>query len=137
LDKHLDLEDIDMLLEFLPYFKKRENTFYKIDKEDIFYPYNYSLEVQKFFNILRHENIIYPFDWVNWQNEAVKYFDNPCLLDDAGIKILKKLFTLHLRKERFCSGHFAEIIKSGHLVKMLERLKEIRKEIVKDGKNER
>jgi len=65
----------------------------------------------------------------------VKYFNNPDLLNDVGIETLQKLFTLHQRKERFCSGHFAEVIKSGHLVKMLERLKEIRKEIIKENKN--
>jgi len=63
--KYLDLKDIDTLIGFLPYFKNKENIFYQTHKEDVFYPHDYSREVQKFFNILRRENIMYPFDWVN------------------------------------------------------------------------
>ena len=63
------------------------------------------------------------FDYLRWLNEAKKYIEDPKLLESADLLTLRKLLTLHIRKERFCSGHLAAAIDTGHLVKILERLK--------------
>ena len=57
---------------------------------------------------------------------ADRYLKNPTLLRDVGLGTLRKLFTTHVRKERFCDGHLAEILRSGHLAQLLRRLQEIR-----------
>jgi len=56
----------------------------------------------------------------------LKYIDNPELLESVDLLILRKLLTLHVKKERFCSGHLASVIDTGHLVKIFERLKELK-----------
>jgi O-acetyl-ADP-ribose deacetylase len=66
------------------------------------------------------------FDYPRWQNEALKYIENPKLLESSDLMILRKLLTLHIRKERFCSGYLAVAINTGHLVKILERLEELK-----------
>jgi len=47
-------------------------------------------------------------------------------LKNADIKIIRKLLTLHIRKERFYEGHLIDIIDSGHMVIILNRLVQIR-----------
>jgi len=123
----LSLKDIDALLKFLPFFRDKGNIFYTIDKTDLLYPHRYAANVHKFFEVLYKNKIIYNFDWGSWQEEAINYYNNPELLKKADITTLRKLLTLHVRKDRFCDGHFGQIIKSGHLPKILERLEDIRK----------
>ena len=40
----------------------------------------------------------------------------------ASLEDVRRLLTLHMRKERFCEGHMAEMIRSGHIVALLRRL---------------
>ncbi len=70
----------------------------------------------------------YHYDWGKFQDEAKKYYKNPELLKNADILTIRKLLTLYIRKERFCEGHLLGIIKSGHMVEILNRLYEIVKE---------
>ena len=65
-------------------------------------------------------------DWVQWQDVAVEYVDLQEKIDSADIVTLKKLFTTHVRKDRFCEGHLATMFENGHIVALLRRLKEIR-----------
>ncbi|MBN2073615.1 MAG: hypothetical protein JW770_06700 [Actinobacteria bacterium] len=125
----LEIEDIDAMLEFLPYFKDKSNVFYTIDKKDLFYPYRYSEEVNKFLEVVYTRNIVYFFDWGSFQDKAMEYYENPKLLGQVDFDTLRKLLTLHIRKDRFCDGHFGHMIKSGQIVGILERLEELRKDI--------
>ncbi len=65
-------------------------------------------------------------DWVQWQDVAVEYVDLQEKIDSADVLTLKKLFTTHVRKDRFCEGHLATMFENGHIVALLRRLKEIR-----------
>ena len=65
-------------------------------------------------------------DWVQWQDVAVEYVDLQEKIDSADVLTLKKLFTTHVRKDRFCEGHLATMLENGHIVALLRRLKEIR-----------
>ena len=124
--KRLKKEDFDALLEYLPYFKDESNTLYTIEKGNFYDQYRYSSKVNQFIDVLYKHNFIIVFEYPSWQTEAKKYIEDPKLLESADLLILMKLLTLHIRKERFCSGHLAEVIDTGHLVKILERLKEIK-----------
>ena len=119
---------INKLLKHLEYFKNSSNPFYRIDKEDIFYPYIYSKKVNEFIITVKMEDFTIVYDWTSWQDEASKYFEDPDLLSSANITILKKLLTLIIRKERFCSGFIKSAIESGVIVAALERLEVIRYE---------
>lgn len=121
--KKLKDKDLDAALQYLPYFKDKNNSFYTIEKGNFYDPYKYSSEVYEFLDILYKHNFIIIFNHPKWQPEALKYIEDPELLKSADILTLRKLLTLHIRKERFCSGHLAAAVDTGHLVKILERLK--------------
>ena len=122
-------KNLENILKFLLYFESTDNEFFKIDLKYLMYPYVYSKEVDDFVEVLYKENIIIIFDWPSWQNEAEKYYNDPEFLKTTDIGTLRKLLTLHVRKERFCSGHLASMIASGHIVNILKQLKTIRDNI--------
>ena len=117
---------IDKILMFLPYFKNINKSFYKVDKEDLFYPYSYNREVNEFMATLKKEEFAIVFDWVNWQDKAEKYFKDPELINTANIDTLRKLMTTFIRKERFCSGFLKSVIDTGMILRILERLNTIK-----------
>ena len=119
---------IDNILMFLPYFKNINKSFYKIDKDDLFYPYSYNREVNKFITTLKKEEFTIVFDWTEWQDEANKYFKDPKLIDATDIATLRKLMTMFIRKERFCSGFLNSVIDTGMILRILERLEAIKAE---------
>jgi O-acetyl-ADP-ribose deacetylase len=119
-------KNINKILSFIKYFESKDSVFYTVDTLDLLYPHIYSQKVLDFEKALYEENIIYVFDWVSWHAEAEKYFKDTELLKDADLDTLRKLLTLHARKERFCSGHLAHMIESGHFLNILKRLKDIK-----------
>ena len=118
-------ENINKIIGYIPYFEDTDKEFFRISKTDLLYPYIYDKKVLDFERSLYDENIVLVFDWGEWQPEAEKIYNNPDLLENADLEALRKLFTLHIRKERFYSGHLASMIKSGHILNILRRLKEI------------
>jgi len=124
--KKITIKNIDIILEYLPYFKNTKNSFYKVDKKLSLDPFTYSVRVYSFIKDLYENNFIIRFNHSCWQEEALKYFNDPKLLDSANLLILRKLLTLHVRKDRFCAGHFAHMIDTGHILNILKRLKIIR-----------
>ena|SRR5438105_2001504 len=67
------------------------------------------------------------FDWGAWQDEAIKYVQDPDLLSQADLDTLERLLTLHIRRDRFYDGHLAWAIESGHITAILRRLQDIRR----------
>lgn len=124
--KKLKKRDFNAVLEYLPYFKDKTNSFYTIEKGNFNDPFRYGSKVYQFLDTLQKHDFIIVFDHPSWQPEAFKYIENPKLLKSADILTLRKLLTLHTRKERFCSGHLASVIDTGHLVKIFKRLKELK-----------
>ena len=116
------ISSINKILKHLEYFKNSSNPFYKIDKNDLFYPYIYSKEANEFIVTVKKENLTIIYDWTNWQDEASRYFEDPDLLMSANITTIKKLLTIIIRKERFCSGFLVDATKSGVILGILKRL---------------
>lgn len=126
-------ESIERVLSFLPLFEP--------DYPGVLYtwtpsrmqddgtwnmPYvTYSQEMLRFLGALGSAGFITPYDWVAWQDEAWRYVRDPDLLKDADLDTLRKLLTLHVRKDRFVEGHLAEMIDLGHIRAILQRLKVI------------
>lgn len=104
-------ENIEKVLKYLPYFEDVNNAFYHMDNKFSLDPYSYANKVQEFISTLYSGNFIQPFDWAEWQSEAQKLVTDERLLKDADITTVIKLFTTHIRKNRFCSGHLASMIK--------------------------
>jgi len=79
-------------------------------------------EIYSFMQDLYDNNIIYPFDWPAWEDESQKLYKNPDALASADLETLRKLLTVHVRKDRFCEGHLAGVIRDGHVLAILKRL---------------
>lgn len=71
---------------------------------------------------------IYDFDWPAWQPVADRYIQSPALLSDAGLGTLRKIFTTHVRRDRFVEGHLASLTAQGHLKAIFHRLKALREQ---------
>jgi len=106
-------ENVEAVLLFLPYFCNPKNEFYKVvdtkkGKDGIYtlgYE-SYNEDTSRFYKCLHNENFMQPFAWGEWQAEAFKYMGNHDMLLNADIITLVKLFTLIIRKNRFCEGFF-------------------------------
>ena len=61
------------------------------------------------------------FDWTTWQAEAQRFLA-PDVVATASLDEVRRLLTLHVRKERFCEGHLDAVIASGHLAALAARL---------------
>ncbi|MBD2502345.1 O-acetyl-ADP-ribose deacetylase [Anabaena azotica] len=123
-------ENIDNILNFLTLFSSQDCRLYDIQTE----PYSYSQEFESFIAALYAENFIIPFDWISWQQEATRFVTDPALINLADISTIQKLFTSHVRQERFCSGHLAKLIDNGHFLTILPRLQAISQDFIL-GKN--
>jgi hypothetical protein len=86
-------------------------------------------EATAFWKALHENGFIVGFDWSGWQEEARKYFGTWEYLGHADLSIIRRLCTLHVRKNRFCEGHFAAMIVNGHFAAILDRLSIIRVEM--------
>jgi hypothetical protein len=127
----LSLEQIDTILAFLPIFEHEDFAPSKIAAPlGVFPHYVLADELSHFQEALYENGFVFSFDWSSWQDEALRYFNEPELLHIANIQVLRKLLTLHVRKDRFSDGHLSEMVKCGHITFILRRLKELREGIV-------
>jgi Family of unknown function (DUF6508) len=67
------------------------------------------------------------FDWPEWQPLAQQYVEDGTLLGSASLETCVRLVITHIRKDRFCDGHFRYMVESGHIESLLTRLEAIRK----------
>ena len=129
-------ERIDALLEFLPRFEPdgtAAGEWMPVEEGDdcLTDPaFDLGPELAAFEQALYGYGWIAEFDWPDWQDEATRLVGSPGALRTAGVGTLQKLFTSHLRKERFCEGHLAAMFECGHLAAALRRLKELREVVV-------
>jgi len=79
--------------------------------------------------MLHRQNIIVPFDWTSWREEAERYQMDAKALETADLLTLRNLLTVHVRAERFAEGHLASVFESGYITAVLHRLKQIREEM--------
>jgi hypothetical protein len=81
----------------------------------------YAPAVERLLHAIYEHNLIVTFDWTSWQPEAQRFLD-PAAANEASVEEIRRLLTLHVRKERFVEGHFAEMISNGHIGTLLRRL---------------
>jgi len=126
----LSTEDIDALLRFLPILEANGFVFGQWDSQEGTFPhFNFSAEADRFHHCLYDNNWIVSFDWPGWQAEAERLCASPEMLERADLETIRKLLTLHVRKERFCEGHLLGMFESGHLTNVLRRLRAIRRDM--------
>jgi hypothetical protein len=89
--------------------------------------FNFEEVVMEFTHALYSNGWVTPsFDWTEWQDTAQEYVEKPMKIETADATTIQKLFTTHVRKERFCEGHLAAMFEKGHVVALLRRLRAIR-----------
>lgn len=71
---------------------------------------------------MRIRDFIFDFDWISWGKEAERLIDKSELLEKADLITLQRLMTAHSRNESLRDGHLAEMIDSGHLRLLFQRL---------------
>jgi hypothetical protein len=81
--------------------------------------FEFSEPVSQFQQALYDNDWIKPFDWGAWQETAREYVEDPAKVESANAETIQKLFTTHVRKERFCEGHQAAMFENGHIVGLL------------------
>lgn len=81
----------------------------------------YAPAVERLLRAIYEHNLIISFDWTAWEAEAQRFLD-PAVANTASVEDIRRLLTLHVRKERFVEGHFAEMISNGHIGVVLRRL---------------
>lgn len=123
---------VDRVLRHLP-FLKRPDLVVSIDipsrgQGDIFMigGEEHSPEITQLIQDLHENGFVTDFKWRAWQKSAQTYYKEPERLKYATLGTLQKLLTISVRKDRFCEGHFSEMVRSGHVTAIIERLAEIR-----------
>lgn len=129
----LTLQNLDKVLAFLPLFERKDTKFYEIETDPLTIdPYIYTYDVNRFVSTLYEEGFVLPFDWEAWFNDSKRCLSyEPTVLACASLDTLQKWITTHVRAEHFCNGHLAQLIDSGQILKILQRLATIRAEMEK------
>lgn len=81
----------------------------------------YAPAAERLLRAIYEHKLVVSFDWTSWQAEAQRFLD-PAAASTASVEEIRRLLTLHVRKERFVEGHFAEMISNGHIGQLLTRL---------------
>ena len=121
---------LDVVLSFLALLDRPGYAFGEWHTPKGQFPfYAMSDEVMGFVQALYDQGIVFSFDWPSWQEEAQRYVTDPTALAAADLLTLRKLLTVHVRKDRFVEGHLAGVLESGHIANILRRLEQIRREM--------
>ncbi|MBS4029896.1 MAG: hypothetical protein KGZ63_00490 [Clostridiales bacterium] len=124
----LSSENIDRILSYLPYFEDEQAEKFKMSDTSVIGPYVYDDKVVQFLKELYEEDIVLDFDWAGWRDEAATYFKDIDLIREANLETVRKLFTTIVRVERLVNGLVAEMIRTGVITDLLQRLQEVRSE---------
>ena len=121
---------IDAVLKYLPIFQEPGYQFgewHTPEGQSAYF--SYKPEVDEFVGTLYKQGLIIQFDWPSWKEEIRRYRSDPATLAKADLLTIRKLLTAHVRADRFVEGNLASIFREGHLTAILQRLKNIRREI--------
>lgn len=119
--------DWDGLLEYLPLLEADDfEVGSMVRQEGGAYCFDYSRTAYAFMRAVYETDVFLPFNWPQWQVRAAQLTTEPEALAHADLEEIRMLLTTHVRKERFCEGHFAAALESGHMRAVLRRVAEIR-----------
>ncbi|OGG05272.1 MAG: hypothetical protein A3F83_12925 [Candidatus Glassbacteria bacterium RIFCSPLOWO2_12_FULL_58_11] len=121
------LEHAAAVLDFLPVFENPDFVSGRLALKPGELPlWNYNDKLLAFIKVLYDNRWITDFDWTEWQAEARKYWEEPGLIAEADVTSLRRLLTLHVRKDRFCDGHLAAAVEQGQIAAILKRIAELK-----------
>ena len=118
--------NIEAILAFLPVLEAKGFAFGEIVAQPGQLGHTrMAQEVDGLVQALYDNGWVEPFDWSKFQDEAIGYFENPSRLETVDVDTVRKLLTLHVRKDRFCDGHLLEMLEKGHIQAILRRLAQL------------
>ena len=129
----LHRRQIELVTKFLPLFEaiEPENFARVIESPDstkeqfVLGHFQYHPAVSEFIEACYSTGLVQSFDWCAWQHQGRRYMNDPNLVGSARLATCIKLITAHLRFERFCDGHIEDVLRSGHMIAILRRLKKL------------
>jgi hypothetical protein len=122
-------QEIEALVSFLPRLYAEGFTPIESwgggtkDKGGIFPMPDYHRDVLEFFRIASSEC------WCDYDydpGDARRMLENEAAVKAADLPRIKTMLTYCVRGERFCEGHWGEMIEGGHIRRLLERRAELR-----------
>ena len=120
-------ENIDAVLEFLPTFEAGGYQPGEWRSHPGQFPYFlFDEKLIEFVGVLYQHGWVISFDWPAWRETAARYTASPEAVAGADLDVIRRLFATHVRQDRFCDGHLAEMVRDGHIVALLRRLAVIR-----------
>ena len=124
------IEQIGILLEFLPRLEAVKSPqsrawFERDAKGQMSYRVWNSKLSDEFMHALYDNGfVLMDFEWSSWEG-ARQIAERPEFLASADLETICKLLTVHARSDRFCEGHFGEVIENGQMLAIVRRLAEI------------
>lgn len=119
-------ERCDALLKFAPHFHASD-AFATLVSPAMGMPYcQLSPWASEFIQTIEDAGWCSSCDWQAWEDEGLRYVDDPARVGAADADVLARLLTLHVALERRNEGHLADMAERGHLKVILERLQELR-----------
>lgn len=83
-------------------------------------------EFGAFITCLHDTQIVAGADWSTWLQEGgLAFYEDPGRLADATLEQCRMLLIAHVRNDRFVDGHLHSTLRSGHLVQILQRIREL------------
>ncbi len=80
---------------------------------------------QEFVRALYDNNWLINTRWQGWADETTAYFEKPALLCVAETETIRRILTVHVRIDRLMPGEIADIIKTGYMRSIVDRIEEI------------
>lgn len=119
-------DDIRALIRYLPILEAGNFSGGEVVAKDGHFPFAVlSADASRFIAELHERGFVYAFEWPAWSDEAQRYFGDHTLLEQASLDIIRRLFFVLARQERFCEGTLLEAFQSGFVVAALRRLEQI------------
>lgn len=119
-------ENIDKVLEFLPYFEDGRITFYKEGPE-----HDSPKRVYDFLRALYEQKFTVEFPSYRRRKDIYSFVDRVIPISEANIGDIASIFKIILAGDRLTmgGGYLEDCIENGLVLALLERLKEIRDEM--------
>lgn len=124
----INVAQIDALIPFLEPFEAAGFAAGRVETREGQVPwFSYNDIVLSFLEALYDNGwITTAFKWPQWQESAWQLVRSPAEIETADATTIQRLLIVHVRKDRFCGGHLADMFEIGHIVALLRRLKAIR-----------
>ena len=121
--KFPNIENVDAILEYLPYFEDTSNEFVRIENGQRYY----DDEADFFKDDLYQENIYRTYDNLkDWEEKGWNYINNHELIKRLDLITIQKIIYLIMQKENARPGFLGKLMEDGTVLTILRRLKEIR-----------